>query len=89
MAEFKVCDEITEEIADARRVGELINEDFTDISSKGVRSLETASKIISQHKKIREILETYKSLVTKDMNDIDNFVLAAKDMDEKLSQNKK
>ena len=89
MAEFKVSDEITAEIADARSASELINNDFTDISNKGVSSLETASKIISQHKKIREILETYKSLVAKDLNDIDNFVLAAKDMDKKLSKNKK
>ncbi len=85
MAEFKISDALTTEISNLNDSGNAINNGYSNVSSDGVNTLTTSMRIIEQHKKIKELLDVYKSLVSKDVSDLNAMVEEAKSMDEAIS----
>ena len=85
IVEFKVNKEIIGEVQDVSNCGTKINEEYSEISSEGVNTLQTAISYIQQQKDIMEILELYKELVSKDTQDILDIIAEVEAMDCKLS----
>ncbi len=85
MAEFKVNKALKNEISSARDANNLINDSYTNVSSDDVSTLNTATKFISQHNEIKVLLDLYKSLVDRDLNDLDKMVEEVNEMDTMIS----
>lgn len=85
MAEFKINNALRSEVADLKTSCNLINADYESISCDKVSSLKTAVRIINQHDKIKELLDLYKSLIMRDVKDLEDLIKEAEAMDESLS----
>lgn len=89
MAEFKVSDSITPQIADFRKAGNQLNDSYAKTDADGVNTLNAANAYISQQDKLRALLDLYNQLVQKDAKDLDDMVTAAKALDAKLASGSK
>ncbi len=85
LAEFKVNKALSGEISNLRASGKLINDGYTAIPSDNVSTLKTSVGIISQHARIKSLLELYKVLVLRDAKDLDDLVKEATEMDATIS----
>ena len=85
MAEFKVKNDLKNEISAVEKAEEVINEKYSDISNRDVSTLRTANTYIAQSKEIKSLLDLYKELVKKDVNDLYKMFNEVKAMDEKIS----
>lgn len=85
MEEFKIDKALTGEISALRDSGNLINDNYSTISSDNVSTLKTSVSIIAQHASIKSLLDLYKSLVLRDAQDLDNLVDEANEMDVTIS----
>lgn len=85
MVEFKINPVLTDEISGVRDVADKINDGYASVSTDGVSTLKTSIRIISQHEKIKSLLDLYKVLVLRDLQDLDEMVAEVNEMDAKIS----
>ena len=85
MAEFKIDKALSGEISGLRDSGNLINDGYASISSDNVSTLKTSMSIISQHSRIKDLLDLYKALALRDAQDLDDLVREAEEMDAAIS----
>ena len=85
MAEFKVSDAITPQIAEFRRAGNGLKDGYAKTDDEGVSTLDTANAYIRQQEKLYALIDLYNQLVQKDAKDLDDMVAAAKELDAKLA----
>lgn len=85
MAEFKITEKLSDEIAGVKKTGKKINDDYKKVSSEDVDTLDTAVEYLEQHKRIKKLLELYKELVLKDVKDMKSMVKEVEEMDKSIS----
>lgn len=85
MAEFRVGTALLMSINDARVAASQINAGYTVIADDGVNTLKTANHYLTQHQKVKELLDLYYSLVDRDTRDMDQMIFKAMEMDKSLS----
>lgn len=89
MAEFKINSALSNEIAALKDSGNLVNDGYASVSSDGVSTLKTSVSIISQHESIKSLMDLYKALVLRDVQDLNDMVEEAAKMDTAIASTHK
>lgn len=84
MAEFKISPHLSVETAAMKNCSREIPTDYSDLSADGIYGLETVRRIIDQHRQIKLLLAEYQTLVSKDTQDLNAMIAAAKAIDQKI-----
>ena len=89
MAEFKINSALSDEIAALKDSGNLVNDGYASVPSDGVSTLKTSVSIISQHESIKSLMDLYKALVLRDVQDLNDMVEEAAKMDAAIASTHK
>ena len=84
MPEFRIATALMMEISDASVAAGQINAGYTKLSDED-NGLNTVRLYSEQHRKIKELLDLYQQLVEKDLDDMNEMVIDALNMDKSLS----
>lgn len=89
MAEFKISEALSQEVSAVGETGKAINEGYQALTSEDVDTLITSKRTVEQHNSIKELLDLYKVLVEKDVNDFVSMINEAKKVDETIAGSNK
>lgn len=84
MTEFKITPAFSEDVQAVRNAGENVINHYAAAETAEFDTLRTAMAFISEHEQIVSLMQTYKALVAKDIDDINAMIAEAERVDEEL-----